>query len=348
VEKDLFIEVLKHYADSSEEEALEVLMLKENFPYSQLLRTLAARLSKDHGFIDQSKELQFAAVYAADRSVLKDIMTLDDIVIDLKPKPKTKSVIKPGTTPVEILVEIKEAAPASQMESIETNAGSVIVTDDESPDPGSLAEEVMNDLEKLHQLKHNFEMLFVDSGSTDTKVVLEQTTGKEPHSIMAELTDTEEVAGQQSAKSKRERIIELARALESSKKTELSEDLKVPPSKSKRLNRGENIIEDIVSTKHEIAPESDKQKEQLEIIDQFIKIQPSISNSKDKPIEVPPGDLSTIKTGEFGDNIVSETLVEILLKQGKKDKAIEVLKKLIWKFPQKKAYFAAQIEELKK
>ena len=50
----------------------------------------------------------------------------------------------------------------------------------------------------------------------------------------------------------------------------------------------------------------------------------------------------------FGDNIVSETLVEILLKQGKKDKAIEVLKKLIWKFPQKKAYFAAQIEDLKK
>ena len=37
-----------------------------------------------------------------------------------------------------------------------------------------------------------------------------------------------------------------------------------------------------------------------------------------------------------------------IIKQGKKDKAIEVLKKLIWKFPQKKAYFAAQIEDLKK
>ena len=69
---------------------------------------------------------------------------------------------------------------------------------------------------------------------------------------------------------------------------------------------------------------------------------------KTKPTSTQEGDLSTIKTGEFGDNIVSETLVELLLKQGKKDKAIEVLKKLIWKFPQKKAYFAAQIEELKK
>ena len=55
-----------------------------------------------------------------------------------------------------------------------------------------------------------------------------------------------------------------------------------------------------------------------------------------------------IKSGEFGDNIVSETLVEILIKQGKKDRAIEVLKKLIWKYPQKTAYFASQIEDLKK
>ena len=63
----------------------------------------------------------------------------------------------------------------------------------------------------------------------------------------------------------------------------------------------------------------------------------------------PPADSSDLaeKSLLYGDNIVSETLVEILLKQGKKDKAIEVLKKLIWKFPQKKAYFAAQIEDLK-
>jgi hypothetical protein len=59
-------------------------------------------------------------------------------------------------------------------------------------------------------------------------------------------------------------------------------------------------------------------------------------------------DLNSIKPGEFGDNIISETLVEILVKQGKKERAIEVLKKLIWKYPQKKAYFASQIEDLRK
>lgn len=110
-----------------------------------------------------------------------------------------------------------------------------------------------------------------------------------------------------------------------------------------------DLLEEIKSTKKKIKPESTRQIEQIEIIDQFIKTQPTISRVKSTPVPAPDesNDLSE-PSGQFGENIVSETLVEILLKQGKKDKAIEALKKLIWKFPQKKAYFAAQIEELRK
>jgi hypothetical protein len=107
---------------------------------------------------------------------------------------------------------------------------------------------------------------------------------------------------------------------------------------------GEGLLEEL-KTKKKLAPESLKQKEQIEIIDQFIKKQPSIPKSTGTPLEA--SDLAE-KNLSLTDNIVSETLVEILLRQGKKDKAIEVLKKLIWKFPQKKAIFAAQIDELKK
>ncbi len=103
------------------------------------------------------------------------------------------------------------------------------------------------------------------------------------------------------------------------------------------------LLEELKSTKKKLKVEGAKQKEQNEIIEQFIKTKPVLS--KPKPVE-PTDDLSE-NSGIFSDNIVSETLVDILLKQGKKDKAIEVLKKLIWKFPQKKTYFAAQIENLK-
>ncbi len=119
--------------------------------------------------------------------------------------------------------------------------------------------------------------------------------------------------------------------------------------KSKKIKGSdpdEGLLNEIKSHKKKIKPEGEKQKEQIEIIDQFIKVQPSIPKLKVTENQT-KSDLSESSV-TYGDNIVSETLVEILLKQGKKDKAIEVLKKLIWKFPQKKTYFAARIEELKK
>jgi tetratricopeptide (TPR) repeat protein len=128
------------------------------------------------------------------------------------------------------------------------------------------------------------------------------------------------------------------------KKKEEKKDKRLHES-AEPADAADTLIKEIKTTKKKVNPEG-KQKEQIEIIENFIKTKPSIAKNK----SVMPADTTDLaeKNLHYGDNIVSETLVEILLKQGKKDKAIEVLKKLIWKFPQKKAYFAAQIEELKK
>ena len=105
-----------------------------------------------------------------------------------------------------------------------------------------------------------------------------------------------------------------------------------------------SILDEIKSTKKKLKVASSKALEQNEIIDQFIKAAPALPKAK---VDMPKTDLAENSSNFFSDQIVSETLVTILIKQGKKVKAIEMLKKLIWKFPQKKAYFAAQIEELK-
>ncbi|MBX7125505.1 MAG: hypothetical protein K1X47_07420 [Cyclobacteriaceae bacterium] len=109
---------------------------------------------------------------------------------------------------------------------------------------------------------------------------------------------------------------------------------------------GEILLEEIKSSKKKVKASSPKQKEQTEIIDQFIKAQPSIP--RPKPVSVDRTEDLADLGDTYSENIVSETLVQILVRQGKREKAQEVLRKLIWKFPQKKAYFAAQIEELKK
>ena len=88
---------------------------------------------------------------------------------------------------------------------------------------------------------------------------------------------------------------------------------------------------------------------QTEIIEEFIKKEPTIS--KPKPVKgkdnVPQEDLS-LKSVEIKEDLISENLAIIMEKQGKIQKAKDIYKKLIWKFPQKKAYFASRIEELER
>jgi hypothetical protein len=294
--KEHFLRVLKNYSSSSLQDAENVLLLKDNFPFSQILHTLSARVSKDHNFKNNQHLLQISAVYATDRSILKEIMS----------------------------------AEADEQVSVAITAEAKELSNQEIDNDG-VAEELIHDLAKLTELRNNFEMLFIDD-----------TTVSEKLSVSANLTSDN---SEKEHKSKKERIIELAKSLNTPDVTSPKEEtFAVRLQRRKRQNA--DIIDEIAITKEELVVETEKQKEQILIIEKFIKIQPSISSAKEKSPE--QNDLATIKTGEFTDNIVSETLVEILLKQGKKDKAVEVLKKLIWKFPQKKAYFAAQIEELKK
>jgi hypothetical protein len=322
VDKNQFISLLHHYSGSSEEEAEKLLSLKSEYPYSQLLHTLAARVAKDHSFDNHQEVLQLAAVHAADRTVLKEIITAEPY------RQSANGAQQPADAPAEKITS--QSTTDLQVYSIK------------SIDSIDVADEVIRDLEKLNTLRHNFEMLFVEysevSGSPPAH--------EEPPAPQPKKADP---PPKDKTKSKKTRIIELARAMHATDTPEEKERSTPDPKKKKHKNihQPDELIEEIQSTKREIVPDNDKQKQQIELINQFIKAQPSITNAKDRQ-PTPVGDLNPIKSGEFGDNIVSETLVEILIKQGKKDKAIEVLKKLIWKYPQKKTYFASQIEDLKK
>ena len=289
-----FLKVLQHFCGTTSQDAENVMTLKDAFPFSQVLHTLSARVSKDHGFSNSQQELQLAAVYAADRSVLKNIM-----------ERKTSFSILPNQ---------------SEMEDAQTGE--------------EFSQNLIHELERLHKLRENFELLFTDGSTTSFQTPVDSPAE-------GAVSRDENSSSEEPQKSKKERIVELAKAVSTG-----DAGLTPPRSRRRRKDAVDVLIDQIVTTKQEIVPENEKQKEQIEMIDQFIRIQPTISGAKDK--QAVPEDLSTIRSGEFGDAIVSETLVEILLKQGKKEKAVEVLKKLIWKFPQKKAYFASQIDELRK
>ena len=94
-----------------------------------------------------------------------------------------------------------------------------------------------------------------------------------------------------------------------------------------------------------VVSKSPRQTNKRELIDKFIADEPRITPKK--PLRENQSDLSKA-SGELKEDLVSENLALIFARQGKTSKAIDIYKKLIWKFPQKKASFAAQIEVLKK
>ena len=289
-----------------------MISLEKEFPYSQVIHSLAARATQDHDLPEKEEQLHLGAIYTTDRAVFKSVMTAipqerkSEAYQNFQVEAQSQEVIE------NLQVESSNEIPVAVREITENiSAAAALSTEDALSDidspkskmddwvsDNSFYNELSHDLERLKELKHKFE---------ETVKQFENGT--------------------------------LSASLDSG--TTLK-------SKSKPVDPTDELLTEIKSSKKRAKPDGPKQKEQIEIIEQFIKTQPSIKGKVATEEKALPKDDLAEKNLTYNENIISETLAQILIKQGKKEKAIEVLKKLIWKFPQKKAYFAAQIEDLKK
>jgi hypothetical protein len=364
VEKEHFLDLAKNYTSLTVEEAHAVDELQQSYPYSQVVRCIASRAAHDHKFANANGLLAISAVYSTDRTVLKDIMTASPIVRKERPVTVTrpepiviekKALPEPKPTagtrdvkPAPVLVEKQEGNAVEVVQ--ETDALPAItpapVTVTSGLSGAELVEEIMSDLTRLQDLKKIFETSYVEfrkknpSGAKDFEKI--------------SVTETERRIPPQKTIPPKKETVERSTSSEKSTTSEAAprpkpvKATKAPKSEPTELipePSSESILNQIAASRKPVLPDSKKQKEQLEIIDQFITKQPTIAKGVSQKTD--GADLAE-SSASLTDSMVSETLVEILLRQGKKEKAIEVLRKLIWKFPQKKAIFAAQIEELRK
>ena len=114
---------------------------------------------------------------------------------------------------------------------------------------------------------------------------------------------------------------------------ELDTNDKIPFTESKNEFSDDNII-----------PGIKKKPDQNTLIDNFIKTDPRIKMDEADKFEYEDISVSSIKED---DNLFTETLANIYIKQGNYTKAIFAFEKLILKYPEKKAYFASQIEKIR-
>lgn len=296
LEKNQFHILVNNFTSLSSEETEQLISLQKEYPYSQIIYSLAARASADNQLNEKENQLHLSAIYSTDRAVLKSIMTAlqkERKINLIKKESKVDVVVEKK---IEIPVEKKPKEITTEPVSVPAATAAIEKTIEPSIadlSGDALYDEIMRDVERLKELKLQFEQ--VANGLSFPEV-------------------------------------------KSTRKTKISDP-------------DEGLLQEIKTSKKRIKPEGPKQKEQIEIIDQFIKSQPGLIRGKSTPAATTtPAEREDLSDPNetYGENVVSETLVHILLKQGKKEKAVEVLKKLIWKFPQKKAYFAAQIEDLKK
>lgn len=93
-------------------------------------------------------------------------------------------------------------------------------------------------------------------------------------------------------------------------------------------------------------PEKDSKDK---IIEKFISESPKISKADKARLATEDGEKEDLadKSGRFQADIGTEYLAEIYVEQGKEERAISIYEKLSLKFPEKRSYFVARIEELK-
>lgn len=89
-------------------------------------------------------------------------------------------------------------------------------------------------------------------------------------------------------------------------------------------------------------------KKQDEVITNFLKNEPDIGPAKEIPDEpeAQEQDLSDFDEESLEEEVISENLAKIYIKQGKKEKAKKIYKQLSLKYPDKKTYFAEQIKSI--
>ena len=161
--KEKFADILNNHEVIEKDDLEKIAELEKNFPYSQVLHALSALANYKYQTINAKQKLNKAAVYATDRSVLKEIMLAVDAHGKQKPpvetsptqrEDKAATLVSPEEPP-QAKKQTTKQKPTLQKETVivESTDRPGYLTTQEAEE---LRQDVMKNLEELMLVKSNF------------------------------------------------------------------------------------------------------------------------------------------------------------------------------------------------
>ena len=319
MQKDRFYAILADLDQITDEDIKSLNQLRKQHPYFQNQYVMIAKALKDRDHPKVNAFVKKAAIYVADRGLLKGIVTgthdfaAPSNTVEATPPPAvsteeknpTKEVRTPEpkeakavgtkeapaseTAPAQVVTEPK-AKPAPETRPVKPEPASSPKTD--QPAPAHAEVPIPPTAETPEPVEDNQEM--INELEKDLKEI------KEKKRLLAKLLEQGEAKTQ----------------------SEPASTTKKPRKKTK--------------------------KNQSELIEKFIQNEPQMEKHKLASDEnsYEQVDLASENIRQ-SDKFYTETLAKLMVKQKKYKKAVEIYEKLRLKFPEKRAYFASQIEKVK-
>ena len=325
IKSDL-LPLLKQPEAIAEETLTDLEELARQYPYFQAVHTLIAKAKHDEQASDAEAALHRAAIYAPDRRHLRKII-LEEVHRSPSEVPlNDEAAPSPVEAPAIEIEKDSEPVDAPMAGAVEPSEP----TTEEDPEP---VEEPVASFEAS-------EPVVTEENEPEATI---DTMKNEPETIVvAEDHDPEPTIAEEEAPSVAEPVI----ATESTTTDEADERESVYDALEKNLKNLQEVRSAQRTEDQKPLASDTTQREQQELMDKFVS-QEHDKLSAPMDLEATIADLAERST-LAPEELVTENLAEIFIKQGKVEKGLALYEKLSLKFPEKKAYFADKIEQLKK
>jgi hypothetical protein len=310
--------IIKNADHLSKDDFNDLIRLHETFPYFQIPKVLLAKYEFTKTVGNSKELLPWASITSPDRSWLKKMVEtsapFETIIKKIEDQMDAALLQKNQEAKVNLIEELEDQLiPEPQKKSTNKDLTATLRKLGED-----LALSKMKAMEKLEKIENKSE-----------EVINDQEKQKP-----AESEDNFALP------------VTVSSQIEPPKPTVVVLDgiEKEKPSISKRKVSKDELIESIRrKDKKEILDK--KKQEQIDIIKAFSKKEIKLATLKELEGQQKQDDLSE-KSTKLNPDLITESYAKLLVKQGKNNKAKEIYKKLMMKFPDKNTYFANRLKEL--